>query len=111
MRDAGESSLSTPVVPAASKTYSRHRSPGDFCSIGVPGDRTHNCAMAGLPGRLPMENHRSIKGLDRQLRERVGSSDQIPQMTSVSGRGGSISRQTPGPLQRMVELNPPAADR
>ncbi len=38
MRDAGESSLSTPVVPAVSKTYSRHRSPGDFCSIGVPGE-------------------------------------------------------------------------
>ncbi len=43
----------------------------DFCSIGVPGERTHNCAMVCFPGYLPMENDCSIKGLDRHLLARV----------------------------------------
>ncbi len=44
---------------------------GVFCSIGVPGERTHNGAM-GTPAQQPtVENHFSIRGLDRQLLERA----------------------------------------
>ncbi len=38
----------------------------DFCSIGVPGEGTHNCAM-GTPAHQPtLENYCSIKQLGNQ---------------------------------------------
>jgi hypothetical protein len=73
------------MVPSGSSSDDLQRSYWGLLLNWRAGDRSHNCALAGLPGRLPMENHSSIKGLDRQLLERVAPGDQIPRTATRSG--------------------------
>ncbi len=83
--------------------------PWVFCSIGVPGERTHNCAMEHPSHRPLLENHSKGGGLARQRADQGQIVDHCGPLSALVGRigwvvatggdagGANRTRMEPGP--------------